>query len=136
MRYSGAMSTLLSFRSCLVLPFILMALGACATQIELRMAQQQEQWAREAASQGDWAQAMRNYANAIGNVELGHGDLAWQARLHHEAGRAASAACRDDAAVFHFRSAIALAKKSGQSSALSDKALDSLQAGKPCGVPR
>jgi hypothetical protein len=136
MRYSGAMSTLLSFRSCLVLPLVLMALGACSTQIELRTAAQQEQFAREAASQGDWAQAMRNYADAADNAELGHGDPAWQARLHHEAGRAASAACRDEAAKFHFRRAIALAKKSGQSSALSDKALESLQAGKPCGVPR
>lgn len=136
MRYSGAMSTLLSLRSCLVLPFALMALGACATQIELRTAAQQEQFAREAASQGDWAQAMRNYADAADNAELGHGDLAWQARLHHEAGRAASGACRDDAAEFHFRRAIALAKKGGQSSALSDKALESLQAGKPCGVLR
>lgn len=136
MRYSGAMSTLLSFRSCLVLPLVLMALGACSTQIELRTAAQQEQFAREAASQGDWAQAMRNYADAADNAELGHGDLAWQARLHHEAGRAASAACREDAAEFHFRRAIALAKKSGQSSALSDKALESLAAGKPCGAPR
>jgi hypothetical protein len=130
------MSTLLSFRSCLVLPLVLMALGACSTQIELRTAAQQEQFAREAASQGDWAQAMRNYADAADNAELGHGDLAWQARLHHEAGRAASAACRDDAAKFHFRSAIALAKQTGALSALSDKALESLQAGKPCGVPR
>ena len=136
MRYSGAMSTLLSFRSCLVLPFVLMALGACATQIELRTTAQQEQFAREAASQGDWAQAMRNYADAAGNAELGHGDLAWQARLHHEAGRAASAACRDEAAAFHFRRAIALAKKTRTSSALSDKALESLQAGKPCTVLR
>lgn len=136
MRYSGAMSTLLSFRSCLVLPFVLMALGACATQIELRTAAQQEQFAREAASQGDWAQAMRNYADAADNAELGHGDLAWQARLHHEAGRAASAACREDAAAFHFRRAIALAKKTRTSSALSDKALESLQAGKPCTVLR
>ena len=136
MRYSGAMSTLMSFRTCLVLPFVLMALGACATQIELRTAAQQEQFAREAASQGDWAQAMRNYADAAGNAELGHGDFAWQARLHHEAGRAASAACRDDAAAFHFSRAIALAKKGDQSSALSDKALESLQAGKPCGFPR
>ena len=136
MRYSGAMSTLLSFRSCLVLPFVLMTLGACATQIELRTAAQQEQFAREAASQGDWAQAMRNYADAADNAELGHGDLAWQARLHHEAGRAASAACREDAAAFHFRRAIALAKKTRTSSALSDKALESLQAGKPCTVLR
>ena len=136
MRYSGAMSTLLSFRNCLVLPFVLMALGACSTQIELRTAAQQEQFAREAASQGDWVHAMRNYADAADNAELGHGDLAWQARLHHEAGRAASAACRDDMAAFHFRRAIALAKKSGQSSALSGKALESLQAGKPCGVLR
>ena len=136
MRYSGAMSTLLPFRACLVLPLILIALGACSTQTELRTAAQQEQFAREAASQGDWAQAMRNYADAADNAELGHGDLAWQARLHHEAGRAASAACRDDAAAFHFRRAIALAKKSGQSSALSDKALESLQSGKPCTVLR
>lgn len=136
MRYSGAMSTLFPFRACLVLPLVLMALSACSTQIELRTAAQQEQFGREAASRGDWALAMRNYADAVGNVELGHGDPAWQARLHHEAGRAASAACRDDAAEFHFRQAIALAKKSGQSSALSDKALESLQAGKPCGVSR
>ena len=117
------MSTLPSFRSCLVLPFILMALGACSTQIELRTAAQQEQFAREAASQGDWARAMRNYAAAAANVELGHGDFAWQARLHHQAGRAASGACRYDAAEFHFRQAIALAKKSERSSALSYKAL-------------
>jgi hypothetical protein len=123
MRYSGAMSTVLSIRSCLVLPLVLMALNACATQIELRTAAQQEQFAREAASQGDWAQAMRNYADAVANVELGHGDLAWQARLHHQAGRAASGACRYDAAEFHFRQAIALAKRSEQSSALSYKAL-------------
>ena len=123
LRYSGAMSTLSSFRSCLVLPFILMALGACSTQVELRMAAQQEQFAREAASQGDWERAMRSYAAAAENAELGHGDAAWQARLHHQAGRAASAACRYDAAAFHFRQAIALAKKSEQSSALSDKAL-------------
>ena len=135
MRYSGAMSTLLPFRSCLVLPFVLMALGACSMQIELRAAAQQEQWGREAAGHGDWAQAMRNYAAAADNAELGHGDLAWQARLHHEAGRAASAACRYDAAAFHFRQAIALAKQARTSSALSDKALESLQAGKPCAVP-
>ena len=135
MRYSGAMSTLPSFRSCLVLPFVLMALGACSTQVELRTAAQQEQWGREAAGQGDWAQAMRSYAAAAENAELGHGDLAWQARLHHEAGRAASAACRYDAAAFHFRQAIALAKQARTSSALSDKALESLQAGKPCAVP-
>ena len=136
MRYSGAMSTLRPFLSCLVLPLVLMALGACSTQIELRTAAQQEQFAHESASQGDWAQAMRSYAAAADNVELGHGDFAWQARLHHEAGRAASGACRYDAAEFHFRQAIALAKKSGQSSALSEKALESLQAGKPCGVLR
>jgi tetratricopeptide (TPR) repeat protein len=123
MRYSGAMSTLLPFHSRLVLPLVLMALGACTTQVELRMAAQQEQFGREAASQGDWALAMRSYADAVGNVELGHGDLAWQARLHHQAGRAASGACRYDAAEFHFRQAIALAKKSEQSSALSYKAL-------------
>jgi tetratricopeptide (TPR) repeat protein len=123
MRYSGAMSTLPPFRSCLVLPLVLMALNACSTQIELRTAAQQEQFAREAAGQGDWAQAMRNYAAAADNAELGHGDLAWQARLHHQAGRAASGACRYDAAEFHFRQAIALAKKSEYSSALSYKAL-------------
>lgn len=136
MGYSGAMSTLLSLRACLVLPLVLTALGACSTQTELRMAAQQEQFARESASQGDWAQAMRSYEAAVDNAELGHGDFDWQARLHHQAGRAASGACRYDAAEFHFRQAIALAKKSGQSSALSEKALESLQAGKPCGVPR
>lgn len=123
MRYSGAMSTLPPMRSCLVLPFVLMALGACSIQIELRTAAQQEQDAREAASQGDWAQAMRNYAAAADNAELGHGDFAWQAQLHHQAGRAASGACRYAAAEFHFRQAIALAKKSERSSALSYKAL-------------
>ncbi|MDN2698903.1 tetratricopeptide repeat protein [Janthinobacterium sp. SUN073] len=117
------MSTLLPFRACLVLPLILIALGACSTQTELRMAAQQEQFAREAASQGDWAQAMRSYEAAVDNVELGRGDFAWQARLHHQAGRAASGACRYDAAEFHFRQAIALAKKSERSSALSYKAL-------------
>ncbi|WP_146009773.1 hypothetical protein [Janthinobacterium sp. ROICE36] len=117
------MSTLLPFRSCLVLPLILMTLGACATQVELRMAAQQEQFAREAASQGDWAQAMRSYQAAVDNVALGRGDFAWQAHLHHQAGRAASGACRYDAAEFHFRQAIALAKKSEYSSALSYKAL-------------
>ncbi|MCC7699987.1 hypothetical protein [Janthinobacterium sp. EB271-G4-7A] len=117
------MSTLLPFRSCLVLALVLMTLAACATQVELRMAAQQEQFGREAASQGDWAQAMRSYEAAVDNVELGHGDPAWQARLHHQAGRAASGACRYDAAEFHFRQAIALAKRSKQSSALSYKAL-------------
>ena len=136
MRYSGAMSTLFPFRASLVLPLVLMALSACSTQIELRTAAQQEQFGREAASRGDWERAMRSYAAAADNAELGHGDAAWQAHLHHQAGRAASGACRYDAAEFHFRQAIALAKKSGQSSALSDKALESLQAGKPCRVPR
>lgn len=135
LRYSGAKSTLHPFRACLVLPLILIALGACCTQTELRTAAQQEQFAREAASQGDWAQAMPSYAAAADNAALGRGDFAWQARLHHEAGRAASGACRYDAAEFHFRQAIALAKKSERLSALSEKALESLQAGKPCGVP-
>ncbi|MGK5055129.1 tetratricopeptide repeat protein [Janthinobacterium sp. RB2P8] len=130
------MSTLLPFRACLILPLVLMAVGACSTQTELRTAAQQEQFARESASQGDWERAMRNYAAAADNAELGHGDFAWQARLHHQAGRAASGACRYDAAEFHFRQAIALAKKSGQSSALSEKALESLPVGKPCGIPR
>ena len=123
MRYSSAMSTLPPLRSCLILPLVLMALNACSTQIELRTAAQQEQFAREAASQGDWTQAMRSYEAAVENVELGRGDLAWQERLHHQAGRAASAACRYDAAEFHFREAIALAKRSKQSSALSYRAL-------------
>ena len=123
LRYSGAMSTLRPLRSCLVLPLVLMALGACSTQIELRTAAQQEQFAQEAARQGDWEQAMRSYAAAAENAELGHGDFAWQARLHHQAGRAASAACRYDAAEFHFREAIALAKRSKQSRALSYRAL-------------
>ncbi|MDN2711042.1 hypothetical protein O0880_16590 [Janthinobacterium sp. SUN118] len=107
----------------LVSALLLATLAACSTQQELRMAAQQEQFGRAAASQGDWAQAMRSYAAAVDNVELGRGDLAWQARLHHQAGRAASAACRYDAAEFHFRNAIALAKRSTQSSALSYKAL-------------
>lgn len=123
MRYSGAMSTLLPFRSCLILPLVLMALNACSTQVELRTAAQQEQFAQEAASQGDWERAMRSYAAAADNVELGRGDFAWQARLHHQAGRAASGACRYDAAEFHFRQAIALARKTERSSALSYKAL-------------
>ena len=129
MRYSGAMPTLLPFRACLILPLVLMALSACSTQIELRTAAQLEQFAREAASQGDWERAMRNYAAAAENAELGHGDAAWQARLHYLAGRAASAACRYDAATFHFRQANALAKKPD---ALTD--LESLPVGKPCGV--
>jgi tetratricopeptide (TPR) repeat protein len=126
MRYSGAMSThspTLSMRRHLISALVLASLAACATQVELRTAAQQEQFAREAASQGDWAQAMRSYEAAVDNVELGRGDFAWQARLHHQAGRAASGACRYDAAEFHFRQAIALAKKSEYSSALSYKAL-------------
>lgn len=123
------MPTPLPFRACLILPLVLMALGACSTQIELRTAAQQEQFAREAASQGDWERAMRNYAAAAENAELGQGDAAWQARLHYQAGRAASAACRDDAAAFHFRQAIVLAKKPD---ALTD--LASLPVGKPCGI--
>ena len=133
------MSTLFPLRSWLVLPLILVALNACSTQIELRTAAQQEQFAQEAASQGDWERAMRSYAAAADNAELGHGDYAWQARLHHQAGRAASGACRYDAAEFHFRQAIALAKQAGTSSALSGKALESLEslkAGKPCTVPQ
>ena len=129
MRYSGAMPTLLPFRACLLLPLVLMVLSACSTQIELRTAAQLEQFAREAASQGDWERAMRNYAAAAENAELGHGDAAWQARLHYQAGRAASAACRHDAAAFHFRQANALAQ---QPDALTD--LESLPVGKPCGV--
>lgn len=119
------MYTILSraMRRRLIVALILAALAACSTQVELRTAAQQEQFGREAASQGDWAQAMRSYAAAADNAELGHGDFAWQARLHHQAGRAASGACRYDAAEFHFRQAIALAKKSEYSSALSYKAL-------------
>ena len=124
-RYSGVMSTLppptLPRRA--ILALVWMALCACSTQVELRMAAQQEQFGREAASQGDWAQALRSYAAAADNVELSHGDVTWQARLHHQAGRAASGACRYDAALFHFRQAIALAKRSAQSSAPSYKAL-------------
>ena len=121
----------------LLLPLLLplMMLAACSTQVELRTAAQQEQFGRAAASRGDWAQAMRDYAAAAQNVELGHGDLAWQARLHRQAGRAASAACRVDAAEFHFRSASALAKQSGQAGLLPDSV--SLPVGsKACGVPR
>jgi len=104
-----------------ILALALMALCACSTQVELRMAAQQEQFGREAASQGDWAQALRSYAAAARNVELGHGDAAWQARLHDQAGRAASAACRDEAAKWHFRNAIALARRDGQAPAPGDK---------------
>ena len=125
MRYSGAISTLLplTMRPGFVFTLVSILLTACGTQVELRTAAQQEQFGRESASQGDWAQAMRSYEAAVENAELGHGDFAWQARLHHEAGRAASGACRYDAAEFHFREAIALAKKSERSSALSYKAL-------------
>lgn len=112
-----------AMRGRLLLPLLLMALGACSTQVELRTAAQQEQFGREAASRGDWAQAMRDYEAAAQNAELGHGDLAWQARLQHQAGRAASGACRYDAAEFHFRQAIALAKQGKQSTALSYRAL-------------
>lgn len=113
----------LALRRRLLVPLLCMALGACSTQVELRTAAQEEAFGLAAASQGDWAQAMRDYAAAAQNAELGHGDLAWQARLHHQAGRAASGACRYDAAEYHFREAIALAKRSKQSSALSYKAL-------------
>ena len=77
----------------ILLPCML-ALAACSTQVELRMAQQQEQWANEAARQGHWPQALRTYEEAIDNVELGHGDTSWQARLHQQAAQAAGAACR------------------------------------------
>ena len=119
-----------------ILALVLMALCACSMQVELRMAAQQEQFGREAASQGDWAQALHSYAAAAKNVELGHGDGAWQARLHYQAGRAASAACRDKAAKWHFRNAIALAKQDGQSPAPGDKELmDPYQRqGKACGA--
>nr|WP_314632056.1 hypothetical protein [uncultured Janthinobacterium sp.] len=113
----------LAMRRRFLAPLLCMALGACSTQVELRTAAQQEAFGRTAASQGDWAQAMRSYAAAADNAELGHGDAAWQARLHHQAGRAASGACRYDAAEFHFRQAITLAQRSAQSSALSYKAL-------------
>ncbi len=120
----------------ILVPILCMVLGACSTQVELRMAAQQEQFGREAASRGDWAQALGSYAAAAKNVELGHGDAAWQARLHYLAGRAASAACRDDAAKWHFRSAIALARQDGQSAATGDKELmDRYQRqGKTCGA--
>ncbi|WP_426075754.1 hypothetical protein [Janthinobacterium sp. PSPC3-1] len=97
---------------CLLLPCLL-ALAACATQAELRMAAQQEQWAGEAARQGHWPQALRTYEDAIDNVELGHGDASWQARLHQQAAQAAGAACRPDALEHHVRSATALWRRAG-----------------------
>ena len=97
---------------CLLLPCLL-ALAACSTQVELRMAQQQEQWANEAARQGHWPQALRTYEDAIDNVELGHGDFSWQARLHQHAAQAAGAACRPDALEHHVRSAAALWRRAG-----------------------
>ena len=97
---------------CLLLPCLL-ALAACSTQVELRMAQQQEQWANEAARQGHWPQALRTYEDAIDNVELGHGDFNWQARLHQQAAQAAGAACRPDALDHHVRSAAALRRRAG-----------------------
>lgn len=97
---------------CLLLPCLL-ALAACSTQVELRMAQQQEQWAGEAARQGRWPQALRTYEDAIDNVELGHGDFSWQARLHQQAAQAAGAACRPDALEHHVRSAAALWQRAG-----------------------
>ncbi|OBV37103.1 hypothetical protein [Janthinobacterium psychrotolerans] len=97
----------------IVLPCLL-ALAACATQAELRMAAQQEQWANEAARQGQWPQALRTYEDAIDNVELGHGDMSWRARLHQQAAQAARAACRPDAVEHHLRSAAALWQRAGQ----------------------
>lgn len=97
---------------CLLLPCLL-ALAACSTQVELRMAQQQEQSANEAARQGRWPQALRTYEDAIDNVELGHGDFSWQARLHQQAAQAAGAACRPDALEHHVRSAAALWQRAG-----------------------
>lgn len=101
---------------CLLLPCLL-ALAACSTQVELRMAQQQEQWANEAARQGRWPQALRTYEEAIDNVELGHGDASWQARLHQQAAQAAGAACRPDALEHHVRSAAALWRRAGGAAA-------------------
>ena len=97
---------------CLLLPCLL-ALAACSTQVELRMAQQQEQWAGEAARQGRWPQALRTYEDAIDNVELGHGDASWQARLHQHAAQAAGATCRPDVLEHHVRSAAALWRRAG-----------------------
>jgi hypothetical protein len=81
--------------------------------IELRTAAQQEQFAREAASQARLGAGHATTRLRPRNVELGHGDIARQARLQHQAGRAASAACRYDAAEFHFREAIALRSAAG-----------------------
>jgi len=92
----------------------LLALGACSTQAELRMAAQQEQWAGEAARQGRWPLALHTYEDAIDNVELGHGDFSWQARLHQQAALAAGAACRPDAVEHHARNAAALWQRAGQ----------------------
>jgi len=119
MRYSSLIPTTLPAMPVLTarLRFILLpcmlALAACSTQVELRMAAQQEQWAGEAARQGRWPQALRTYEDAIDNVELGHGDFSWQARLHQQAVQAARAACRPDALEHHARSAAALWQRAG-----------------------
>lgn len=107
---------------CLLLPCLL-ALAACSTQVELRMAQQQEQWANEAARQGRWPQALRTYEEAIDNVELGHGDASWQARLHQQAAQAAGAACRPDALEHHVRSAAALWRRAGGAAAAASPSM-------------
>lgn len=107
------MPVLTSRLRCILLPCLL-ALAACSTQVELRMAAQQEQWAGEAARQGRWPLALRAYEDAIDNVELGHGDVSWQALLHQQAALAASAACRPDALDYHVRSAAALWQRIGQ----------------------
>ncbi len=120
MRYSSHIPTTLpampvpTARLRFILLPCLLALAACSTQVELRMAAQQEQWASEAARQGQWPQALRTYEEAIDNVELGHGDASWQARLHQQAAQAASAACRPDAMEHHLRSAAALWQRAGQ----------------------
>ena len=65
MRYSSHIPTTLpampvpTARLRFILLPCLLALAACSTQVELRMAAQQEQWASEAARQGQWPQALR-----------------------------------------------------------------------------
>ena len=123
MRYSSLIPTTLpampvpTTRLRFILLPCMLALAACSTQVELRMAQQQEQWANEAARQGHWPQALRTYEEAIDNVELGHGDTSWQARLHQQAAQAAGAACRPDALEHHVRSAAALWRRAGVAAA-------------------
>lgn len=115
----------LAMRRRFLAPLLCMALGACSTQVELHARRRSRKaFGRTARQPGRLGASPCAATRPRPTMpELGHGDAAWQARLHHQAGRAASGACRYDAAEFHFRQAITLAQRSTQSSALSYKAL-------------